>query len=299
MKPKKTTERTYMISRANIVSTAVLMLKGGVIGVANIIPGVSGGTLAVVLGVYDRLIEAITGFFERPEDRLRYLVFLGKIFLGAAVSILLLAGLMDHLLNYHYHKTMFLFMGLILGGVPSVLRSHGDMSLKPARAMAFLLGGAIVIALSVAGGGEMGQADVTVVVSAGPANRFMMLLSGFFAGGAMIVPGVSGSFVLVLLGRYSEVINAIKSLDTVTLLLVAAGAGLGVLAFSEVIKRCLEKIPAVTYYFILGLIFASFYRIFPGVPSGAAGAALCVLSFLAGAGAGYSMARLSGNSVRP
>lgn len=281
--------------KRSIKETVVLFLKGGVIGVANIIPGVSGGTLAVILGIYDRLIEAVAKFFQNPAKRKEYIFFLAKIFLGAAIAILLLAGAMDFLLTNHYEQTMFLFMGLILGGIPAVVRSHRDMKIRTTRILAFVLGMIIVLGLAI-GGKEYGAANMLAADATFSDTRacFMVMIAGFFAGGAMIVPGISGSFILVLMGQYAFIIAAIKELAVKPIGFMAVGAAVGILVFSKIIEACLEKIPALTYYFILGLIFASFYKIFPGLPQGNVPLLSCAGTFVAGTIATYFLSRNRG-----
>lgn len=267
------------------------------IGVANIIPGVSGGTLAVILGVYDRLIESIACFFGPSGKRKEYCIFLAKISIGAGAAILLLANVMDFLLARHFHLTMFAFMGLILGGVPSIWKAHGDMSVKTTRVLAFVCGMTVVLVPSLLGSGT----EDAAMSGPGPAGLSVsswhgyltLLFAGFLAGGAMIVPGISGSFILVLMGQYAVIISAIKALSVPPLLFVAAGASAGVLVFSKIIKVCLEKAPAATYYFILGLIAVSFWEIFPGIPMSAPVFLLVPVTFLCGAGVSFFMAKIS------
>lgn len=279
-----------------IKETVVVLLKGGIIGVANIIPGVSGGTFAVVLGIYDRLIESLACFFSFPEKRKEYVFFLMKLMIGAIGAILLLVNLMDFLLREHFQLTMIAFMGLILGGVPSIWRSHADMHVRKKRVLAFILGVLVVLIPSLLGSdtaSDTGAAEqASAVVSTWP-EYAMLFTAGFLAGGGMIVPGVSGSFILVLLGQYAIIINAIKGLSIVPLLCVACGAASGILVFSRMIKQCLEKAPAETYYFILGLLAVSFFEIFPGLPSSALLTFLAVLIFGAGTAASFFMSKRS------
>ncbi len=275
--------------------TGILFLKGCAIGVANIIPGVSGGTIAVVMGIYDRLIEAIACFFDSPEKRKGYILFLFKVIAGAVMAILLLANLMDYLLKEHFHVTMFAFFGLIIGGIPPLLRAHKDMRPGMMRIAVFLLGVLVVLGpafLSSAVQGE-GAAEVSSGSVTGMWGYLVILGSGFLAGGAMIVPGISGSFVLVLLGQYAVVIAAIKAMDVPPLLMVAAGAGIGILVFSKAIKICLEKAPSETYYFILGLLAASLWEIFPGVPAAGPAQALAAVVCLCALAVSWGMSRLS------
>ena len=278
-----------------IKETVILFVKGLVIGIANIIPGVSGGTLAVVLGLYDRLIESIACFFEAPGKRKEYIIFLANIFSGAGTAILLLANVMDFLLTRHFQVTMFAFMGLILGGIPSIWKSHGDMSIKTTRVFAFVLGMIAVIGPSLLGSGAENGAmpDPAGLSVSGWQGYFMILLAGFLAGGGMIVPGISGSFILVLMGQYAVIISAIKELRAAPIIFTAAGAAAGIFVFSKIIKTCLEKMPAETYYFILGMIAASLWHIFPGTPATTADLLSAAAVFLGGAGVSYQMSRLS------
>lgn len=266
-----------------------------VIGMANIIPGVSGGTLAVVLGIYDKLIEAISNFFSKPEKRKAYAILLATVFLGAASAIVLLANLMTYLLAAHYQLTMFAFMGLIAGGVPTIWRAHPDMKTNVARLVSFIIGAAIVIipAMLDVKTQETAAANSSAVLEIGLAGYGVLLAAGFMAGGGMIVPGVSGSFILVLMGQYAMILSAIKGFVVMPLLFVGAGAATGILVFSKLIETALKKTPANTYYFILGLVIASLWVIFPGMPSSAAIALAGGAVFLAGAALAYFMSKLS------
>ena len=275
-------------------TTAVLFIKGMVIGVANIIPGVSGGTLAVALGLYDRLIEAISNIFGRSEKRKEYAIFLAAVFLGAAASIMLLANAMNYLLTRHYQLTVFAFMGLIAGGIPAIWRAHADMKVNMPRMVMFLTGILLVIipAYLASGGKEAAMTGHSGVPAFGPHEYAFLLFAGFMAGGGMIVPGISGSFILVLMGQYAVIISAIKEFVVAPLIFVALGAGAGILVFSRIIEAFLKKAPAGTYYFILGLVTASLWVVFPGTPVNASASLAGGGIFLAGAGASYLMSKI-------
>ena len=114
----------------NLKKDAILMLKGGAIGIANIIPGVSGGTLAVVLGIYEYLIESISNIATDKEKRKEYLLFIVKVAIGAVVVVFLTATLMKFLLENYNIYTNLAFAGLIAGSIPSIYKSHKDMNLN-------------------------------------------------------------------------------------------------------------------------------------------------------------------------
>lgn len=280
---------------ANIKTTSVLFVKGIVIGVANIIPGVSGGTIAVVLGIYAKLIEAISNIFGKPGKRKEYAIFLATVFLGAGSAIVLLANLMHYLLACHYQLTVLAFMGLIAGGIPAIWRAHPDVKPNLPRLASFLIGTALVIIPAFWGPEIKGaaMANNSAVLEFGLANYIFLIFAGFMAGGGMILPGISGSFVLVLMGQYAVVISALKGFVVAPLLSVGAGAAAGIIVFSKIIETALKKAPAGTYYFILGLVAASLWVIFPGMPSSLktvlAGGAL----FMTGTAISYLMSKLS------
>lgn len=278
--------------RKIIKETMILIIKGGVIGTANIIPGVSGGTLAVILGVYDKMIESIANFFAVPEKRIEYIFFLLRIFLPAAFTIALLANFMDFLLTKHFQATIFLFMGLILGGIPAIITAHKDMKIKTSRLLAFVLGIIGVMGIFVIKKKYGIDAPIAVNMEALTGKDHVVLaISGILAGAAMIIPGISGSFVLVLLGQYAVIIAAIKNMCVKPIIAMGAGVILGILMCSKLIEICLEKIPSLTYYFILGLVLASFYTIFPGIPDNSVSGVICAGTFTGGAIIAYLLSK--------
>lgn len=274
---------------------AILFIKGMVIGMANIIPGVSGGTLAVVLGIYGKLIEAISNFFSKPEKRKAYAIFLATVFLGAGSAIMLLANLMTYLLANHYQLTVFAFMGLIAGGIPAIWLAHPDMKTNGSRLASFIIGAAIVIIPSILDieTQETAAANSSAVLEFSLAGYGGLLFAGFMAGGGMIVPGISGSFILVLMGQYAVILSAVERFAVVPLMFVAVGTATGILVFSKIIETALKKSPAGTYYFILGLVTASLWVIFPGMPSSVTTALAGGVVFIAGAVLAYFMSRIS------
>ncbi len=266
-----------------------LVLKGGIIGVANIIPGVSGGTMAVVLGVYEDLIDAISNFFTNKEKRNFYVWFLLKIAFGAVVAILALSWVMDFLLLNYPKKTYLFFIGLIAGSIPSIYNAHDDMKPNISSVIAFFAGVLLILSFAWFFPEADKTKDIGFQYDATGSGLILLLVGGFFAGGSMIVPGISGSFVLVLLGQYRVVIIAIKELNFILLGVIAVGAGLGVWAFAKLINLLLKSFPKQTFYFILGLVVASLYPIFPGLPNGIIQASFAIMLAFLGAGIAYGL----------
>lgn len=253
-----------------------LFAKGGVIGVANIIPGVSGGTMAVVLGIYERLMEAVGNVLTDKERRKSHIVFLSIVGVGALAAIGALSFLMDYLLTEHPSQTYLFFIGLIIGSIPSVYRAHSDMQVDTAAILSFLFGAALIMTFALLFPDLEKSKDINFTYSLTAAGALLLLITGFFAGGSMIVPGISGSFIMVLMGQYRIVIKAIKELNIAVLAVVAVGAGLGIWGFAKFIDVMLKKYPRQTIYFILGLIVASCYPIFPGLPADTGAAAMAL-----------------------
>ena len=272
----------------------ILFFKGAAVGIANIIPGVSGGTIAVVLGIYDKLIESIAEFMQNPKKRKEYIVFLAKVCLGAVCAIFLLANVMSYLLESHFSMTMFLFMGFILGGMPAIVKAHDDMKIRTSRIMSFILGMILVLSISIIGRNLSPQEAVFTsgAVLTDTSSYIIFFAASFFAGGAMIVPGISGSFILVLLGQYSILVSSVKELRFQAILIAVFGAVLGIFIFSKVIDFLLKRMPTLTYYFIIGLICASFYKIFPGIPKTVFEGAICLLTFSVGTILSYFLSKL-------
>lgn len=236
----------------------ILALKGAVFGIANIIPGVSGGTIALTMGVYEDLIAAIGHFFEKPKKSLSFLLVFG---IGAAISILLMSKLISFSLDKFPLPTMLFFIGLILGGIPLLLKKIDKKEKKPLNIILFIITFLIVIGLSLIG-------ESTKVVNLSTLNIgtiLLLLLVGVVASATMIIPGISGSFVLMLLGYYKPIVETISSLTNFKLMshnlgvLIPFGIGIviGIVLISKLIEYLFKKYQNTTYYAILGFVIAS------------------------------------------
>lgn len=250
----------------NVKNDLLLILKGGAIGVANIIPGVSGGTIAVVLGIYAYLIESISNFLTNRDKRKEYLIFLIKIAIGALIVIFLSAKLMTYLLENHRIYTYLAFVGLIAGSIPSIYKSHSEMKLNLVSVVTFLIGSGIILFFEFAFPHVEKKEGIEVVFNMTLNSAILLGIVGFFAGGSMIVPGISGSFIMLLMGQYYIVTSSIAQRNVVPLGIVAVGIVLGIIVFAKLINVLLKKFPKETFYFILGLVIASLYSLYPGIP---------------------------------
>lgn len=252
------------------------LYRGVLMGVSDLIPGISGGTIAVVLGIYDRLLAAISGFFSREwKKQLGFLIPLG---VGIGAALLLLSRLIEYLLASYYEPTQFFFTGLILGVLPLILRKAEASKFKAVH----------VVVLIVAAGLLASTAFIRTDAASDPitvltwSNGIGLFLSGWLASMAMLLPGISGSFVLLLLGVYSTAISALSSLNMGIIAVIGAGVVIGFVVSSRLIRYLLDRFPRMTYAVIIGLILGSIVIVFPGIPSGTGRMAASIGTLLLG-----------------
>ena len=242
--------------------------KGAVIGISNIIPGVSGGTMAVSMGIYDKLIHCITHLFKEWK---KSILFLLPIVIGAGLAIVASSFGLEYLFEHYPVPTNLLFIVLILGGLPAVTKKVKGNKIKIGHIAAFLLFFGMVVALAAMGETEGNAADL----SFGFFNVLKLFGVGVIASATMVIPGVSGSMVLLLIGYYHPVLEsinaffrALSSFDMQGILhglgiLVPFGIGVlvGIFAIAKLIEIIFEKFPLYAFWAIIGLIVASPFAI--------------------------------------
>lgn len=243
------------------------MLRGLAIGTADVMPGVSGGTMALVLGIYERLITALRAVTSlspwrllargrvRGAWRAAHAPFLAPLVAGIAVAVLVLARVIEQALEFYAVPLYAVFTGLILAAALLVGRRVSRWSAAPIFAT-IAAAGALTLLLSSAPGSP-------------PDAAWMMFVSGAVGITALVLPGVSGAFILVLLGQYGRVISAIASLDLVTLAPFALGALVGIATVARVLDVLLKRARDVTMAAILGVMVGSLQRIWPWTAEGA------------------------------
>ena len=235
-----------------------LFLKGIGIGAANTVPGVSGGTIAAITGIYDQLIHAISTFFKAWKKNTLILVPVG---VGALLGIALFASLVEYLLATAPQATAFFFIGLIVGSLPFLFGQVSGHRVGGPQLAAAALAAGVVVLMGVAGRPPMTEPITTLSVT----NGLWLLLAGAIAAATMIIPGVSGSFVLLLIGMYQTFIAAVSSGNLPLLAVLGAGALIGIIAVSRVLDLLFAKFYAATYWAIIGLVGGSVVGIWPGV----------------------------------
>ena len=258
-----------------------LVLKGMFIGIANIIPGVSGGTVAFITGIYHDLNEAVGFFLIRKEKRWTYILFLSRLFIGMVLGFLLFARAISYLLGVKsfavggplplsFVPTYALFFGLIVGSLPVLFKMQSDRKPTPIRGVLFVLGAALLIGLA-----NLPQRNSIDVLASYPSYQIgpftwqvlsyyrtiTLLIVGFMAAFTMVIPGVSGSALLVALGEYGPILNYINERSISHLAFLGMGIVIGIICATMLMTKLLEKWPGHTFYAILGLIAASCVQI--------------------------------------
>lgn len=250
-----------------IKENIILGVKGFIMGIANIIPGVSGGTLALTLGIYERFIGAISHFFSNLKENIKFLL---PIAIGLCLAILSMSRVIDYSYEHFPIPTTLFFVGLVIGGIPMLY--HKVKGKKEGKQISswiiLLMTFSLVIVMAFAD--QLFGTTAKVNLSGLNLWGYLILFCvGVIAAATMVIPGVSGSLVLMLLGYYYPILKVVKSLTKFENLgeniMIAGIFGIGVLIgivlISKIIEFLLKKFETKTYYGVLGFIFASILAI--------------------------------------
>lgn len=229
----------------------LLVIKGACIGIADAIPGVSGGTIAFILKIYDKLLDAIDLNLKKLKKNLPFLIPLG---IGIVIGILLASKVLGYLFENHNVPTQFFFLGVIIGSLPAIVREcRSEGKLKIYHIIPFLVAAVGIILFN-------SLKEGSAAFGTNPVSLIVMMI---FSAAAMIMPGLSGALVLKILGGYETAINAVNNLDFVILAYYVIGAAIGLLAAAKIISILLKKCKTGTYCAIIGLIVGSLPAIYP------------------------------------
>ncbi|WP_047981029.1 DUF368 domain-containing protein [Ornithinibacillus contaminans] len=250
--------------------------RGLIMGASDVIPGVSGGTIAVLLGIYDRLIAAINGLLSKEWKK--HLSFLIPLGIGIGAAVLLLSRLIEWLFEHYAGPTQFFFLGLIIGILPYLFhQAEAKTNFKATHYILLVIGAILVGSMLFLNEGE-GMVIETVTMS----TYILLFFSGFIASAAMILPGISGSFILLVIGVYSTVISAISNLQLDIIAVVGVGIVLGILTMSKLINYFLVHFRNATFAVIIGLVIGSIFVVFPGLPGSTTMVLISVVTFAVG-----------------
>lgn len=257
------------------------IIKGFIIGASMLVPGFSGGTMAMILGIYDKLISSLSGIltFSKNEKYIskNKLNFLFLIFfcVGSVLGMVIISKPLSNLIEKYYIVSSFFFMGAALGGFNTVYNKTKSYKFDFLSIVYILLGAAIVYLISMIPEGFF----------SGNGNRsetfmyFILVIAGLIVAIAMILPGISVSYMFLLLGIYKETIDAVHNLYFPYLIPLAIGCILGVVLTTKLLEYWMEHYVKSSYLIISGFVLGSIIQVFPGMPKGIEWA-LCAVMFL-------------------
>ncbi len=245
-----------------MLETLNLIIKGVLIGIANVIPGVSGGTIILTLGLYEKLIKTINNFFKNIKENI---LFLAKLLIGSILGIIIISKILVKFLNIYPIQINIFFTGLILGGIPLILKN-----IKENKKHNYIIIIIFLILVLTSYLKPINQINITNLTTL---NYLKLFIVGIIGAATMIIPGISGSFVLITLGYYEPILNTInkfiesfignESLIQNFLILLPFGLGIivGFILTIKLIQHFLNKYKNQSYYAILGFIFGSIFLI--------------------------------------
>ena len=240
----------------------ILIIKGIVIALANIIPGVSGGTLMITLGVYEQIIDIISHPFKNLKNNWKFILFIG---IGVVAGVLGFSKIISYCLDKFPLATPLFFIGLILGGLPLLFRKGKVKdNIKVSNILIFLITFGIVLTFTFLKSG-----DSVVTITTDFKGITLLFLVGMVAASSMIIPGISGSFMLMLLGYYKPIIDTISNLTKFNNLwdnlkiLIPFGIGIifGIVLVAKLIEYLLKRFEVKTYFGVIGFVLASIIAI--------------------------------------
>lgn len=232
-----------------------VILCGFITGSVMAVPGISGGSAAMVIGVYDDLLRAVSRCFSEPRRNIPLLL---RFALGGILGLFLMAGAISWLLTTPAEVPVrFLFLGAVAGGIPAIFRKAGVRRLNASGLVLILSGAAAVLLLaSLPEGlftpGERGFADMA-----------LQFTGGVLLAAALVLPGISASHFLYMLGIYDAVMEKLSTLDLIPLLPLAAGTVLGIFVTARLIETLFQRHQAGTFLVILGFMLASLRELIP------------------------------------
>ncbi|MCF7923797.1 MAG: DUF368 domain-containing protein [Candidatus Izimaplasma sp.] len=244
----------------------ILILKGFIVGVAFIIPGVSGGTLAVYLGVYKKFLDSVGNLLTDFKNSIKFLI---PFFLGASISVLSLAKLFAILIEWNSFIVLMFFIGLLAGGIKHLYLKAKLKKFNISAIIALVVAFGLLITIIIID--KTNTPNVIATFDLNLSSYLLIVGLGIISVTTMIVPGISGSAMLMVLGYYTAIVsNVIGNITDLSnfaynfqvLIFYVIGMVIGIFVFSKLISYLLEKYPKQTYFAILGFVLASMIGVF-------------------------------------
>ena len=235
--------------------------KGMVVGGTMLVPGVSGGSMAMILGVYDRLVSSVSSFFKHKRESFLFLVTFA---LGGGVGALLFANPLLSLIGLWRRPMLYFFLGAVIGSIPMICREAKIKRFDWRQPLYVVIGILIVSAIGLLPSDMAANSEM----QAGVVSFLWLLAAGFIAAVALVLPGISVSYMLLMMGLYDETMRAITELYFPFLIPLGLGLVLGIILTTRILETAMTRHPQGTYLIILGFMLGSVPELFPGLPSG-------------------------------
>ncbi len=230
-------------------------MKGLFIGATMLVPGVSGGTMAMILGIYDKLISSVSSVFK---DMKRNLIFLCLFSISALLGMMIFSKPLLSVIEAYTKPMMYLFIGAVIGGIPDIYKKSEAKGFSYKIPIYTIIGVAIMVFItSFSSGGSNDDAGIVI-----------LLFTGFLLAISLVLPGISVSYMLLIMGIYEETMIAIGNLHFGFLLPIGIGLILGILLTTKVLDIAMKNFPMACYLIIFGFVIASVAEVFPGIPHG-------------------------------
>lgn len=252
------------------------LYRGFFMGISDLIPGVSGGRIAFILGIYDELLASISGFFSRNWKK--HIGFLLPLGIGIGTTLLLFSRVIEYLLKNQPAPTQYFFMGLVVGVLPFITKQAGvKRNFTWQHFIVILLVGGALASLAF-----IKPQDTAVITSLTASNTIGLFFAGWAGSIAMLLPGISGSFILLVLGVYSTAIGALSNFNLSIIAVIGAGIIVGFIVSNKAISYLLKHFKYIMFAVIIGLIVGSLFVIYPGIPESGTPFVMSVIAFFTG-----------------
>lgn len=245
-------------------SNLSIILKGFFIGSSMSVPGVSGGTMAILLGIYDKLISSISNFLKDIKGNI---LFLMKFSIGVGLGIGSLAFVIKWLLGLFPIPVSFFFLGAVIGGIPALVKKTKDSKLDIASAVYLLIGLILVISI-----GYLPKNNISITSGSGIGHYMMILIAGIVIALALVLPGISTSHMLLVMGMYESMLAAITEFDIVYIGILGISTLIGIFIITKPIEYLMNRFTHQAYCMIIGFVLGSTSEIFrekimPSIPT--------------------------------
>ena len=270
----------------NLKHGFISAIKAFVVGSTMTVPGVSGGSMAMILGEYDNLIASVNGLLNKKRFKASF-IYLCIFALAALAGIFLISKPLSILIDKHRLIIMYFFLGAIIGTIPMIVKSStlkaSDMSLLRILISVASIAIGIAIVLSIK---YLPSGIFSVSSSFNAKMLFAEIIGGIFLSIGFVLPGVSFSYLLVVVGLYEDVLRAVNELDIIPYIPLGIGLVIGVMLLTGILSWAMKNKPNVTYLMIFGFLLGSIGTVYPGLPDGIS-ILYCTVSFVIGAAVIY------------